>query len=1000
MDNKVKNSKFYNYFQTLQLLSESTDDALFLVEVKEGIVHLASDKFAKRYLLPLDENNQCRFSDYAGIIYERDLAPWLQNMEEIQRGECVTHDMVYRLVDNGGNLVWISCRGKVISDDEGKPDLMIGRISDTALSCKVDSVTGLFLSSELHANLKRAIEADKKGVLMILGVDRFKNINTKYGRGYGNYVLKRLAAHLENCVDMMLPVYRMDGDCFAVNFVDYTAEQAREAYHEIQNRMKENCTFSAGAVCYPIMEVRDTNALYDYAESALDRAKQNGRNHLEFFSAEDYEKQLSTIDLTEELRNSIKDDCKGFYLVYQPQVSVDGYEVVGAEALLRFRSPYRGVVPPDQFIGILEQSGMIVQVGNWILKEAIGQCAKWRRHNPNFRMSINLSYVQLEYKDLSQTIYDLLEQENLPGDAIVLELTESMQLQDYTKYNQLFYQWGKRGIQISMDDFGTGYSSLGYLKSLAIDEVKVDRCFISHIDMSAYNYRLLANILELARSSQIRVVCEGVETAEELQTLAELAPEELQGFYFSKPLDADVFAENYIFEHGEEERWKKSKSEQIEHRDKKALDLAEYKQILDQMEDVIYVMDEETHELYYMNYVAQRLTGAGENYVGRKCYEVIEGKKQPCDGCTSTNLQYKSFTTRQYYNEYLGSRMLIKEKYIDWNGRKAHLQIGMDMSVMDLAMKEMQDALAIEDALIKALAESGTNQSDGEVICGVLQKTGEFYQADRCYIFVHSADNQSWSNICEWCDKDVESQQMMLASVPEKMIAPWMENLEQDKEVIVKDVSCYKENKPALFDILDKHGIRRLMIVPMMREGRLFGFIGLDNPKAFPYDNRFLRKITPLLTRILAGNQMLDASRDLIADMTSMLRDSEILTALQQGMWMIELDENTGAKRMYVDRSMKNILGVEKTLTPEGYYEQWYRNIDEKYTDYINHAVTEMMETGRSVEVEYLWRHPEKGEVWVRCIGVAYQHENGIWKLKGCHCMTNDIIREKYVDKL
>ena len=115
---------------------------------------------------------------------------------------------------------------------------------------------------------------------------------------------------------------------------------------------------------------------------------------------------------------------------------------------------------------------MIVQVGNWILKEAIGQCAKWRRHNPNFRMSINLSYVQLEYKDLSQTIYDLLEQENLPGDAIVLELTESMQLQDYTKYNQLFYQWGKRGIQISMDDFGTGYSSLGYLKSLAIDEVR------------------------------------------------------------------------------------------------------------------------------------------------------------------------------------------------------------------------------------------------------------------------------------------------------------------------------------------------------------------------------------------------------------------------------------------------------------------------------------------------------------------------------------------------
>lgn len=189
---------------------------------------------------------------------------------------------------------------------------------------------------------------------------------------------------------------------------------------------------------------------------------------------------------------------------------------------------------------------MIVQVGKWVLKEAIAQCAKWRRYNPEFRMSINLSYIQLQQPDLSQYIYDLLEQEGIPGEAIILELTESMQLQDYTKYNQLFYQWGKRGIQISMDDFGTGYSSLSYLKSLAIDEIKIDRCFVSRINMSAYNYRLLRNILELARSAQIRVVCEGVETPEELQTLAELAPEVLQGFYFSKPIEEELF-ENSIF---------------------------------------------------------------------------------------------------------------------------------------------------------------------------------------------------------------------------------------------------------------------------------------------------------------------------------------------------------------------------------------------------------------------------------------------------------------------
>lgn len=872
MNSVEKRKRFEEYFQTLQLLNQSTDDYLYLVDIAGGSICFARDNIRERYALSLDGNLSCSFSDYASIIYERDLAPWLKNMDEIQRGECDTHDMDYRLVGKDGNFVWISCRGKVINDESGIPVWMIGRISDTALSGKVDYVTGLFLGSALHESIKKSIEAGKKGVLMVLGVDRFKNINTKYGRGYGNFVLKKLASHLESCVDMMYPIYRMDGDHFAVNFEDCTAEQVCEVYRGIQNKMTENCTFSAGAVCYPVMDIKDSYVLYDYAERSLDCAKHNGRNHLEFFEPEDYEKQLSAIDLTEELRKSVKNRCEGFYLVYQPQVSLDGYEVVGAEALLRYRSPYRGVVPPDQFIGILEQSGMIVKVGNWILKEAIGQCAKWRKHNPDFRMSINLSYVQLEYRELSQTIYDLLDQEGLPGDAIILELTESMQLQDYTKYNQMFYQWGKRGIQISMDDFGTGYSSLGYLKSLAIDEIKIDRCFVSHIDMSAYNYRLLSNILELARSSQIRVVCEGVETVEELRTLCELAPEELQGFYFSRPVESQVFADNYIFEHGEEARWQENKKDMADNVRSGYADEDEYRQLLNQMDEVIYVIDTETYELYYMNAAARRLTGAGEGYVGRKCYEVLGGCTEPCDGCTHEHQQYKTFSMRHYYNAHLGSRMLVKEKYISWNGHKANLQICMDMSVMDSSMKEMQEKLAIEDTLVEALLGVGSDQSDGETIRNVLRKTAEFHKADRCYIFVYSTENRSWSNICEWCENEVTSQQMMLASVPEKTVEPWMDALRQNKEIVIKDISCYRETEPELYEILAVQDIHRIMVVPMMTDGKLYGFIGVDNPKAFPYDNRFLRRIIPLLTRILSRNHMLDASKEMIADMISMLQ--------------------------------------------------------------------------------------------------------------------------------
>lgn len=988
-----KRAKFDDYFQTLQLLNESTDDYLFLCDIDEGTVRFAGNQIARRYPLPLDEEHKCSFAEYADIIYERDTAAWSKNMEEICKGESLVHDMIYRILDLNGNIVWISCRGKVLQAEDGRPSLMLGRISDTVLSGKVDYVTGLFLGSELQVRLKAALDAGKHGVLMVLGVDRFKNINTKYGRGYGNFILKRLAVHLESCVEMDFPVYRLDGDHFAVNFEGYTPEQVQKVYHEIQHKMTEDCTFSAGAVSYPIMGVKDTNLLYDYAERALDRAKQNGRNHLEFFSAEDYEKHLSAIDLTEELRKSVKNNCEGFYLVYQPQVSMNGYDVVGAEALLRFRSPYRGIVPPDQFIGILEQSGMIVQVGNWILDEAIKQCAVWRQYNPTFRMSINLSYVQLEYKDLSQVIYDLLEREKLPGDAIILELTESMQLQDYTKYNQLFYQWGKRGIQISMDDFGTGYSSLGYLKSLAIDEIKVDRCFVSHIDMSAYNYRLLSNILELAKSSQIRVVCEGVETLDELMALTELEPEEMQGFYFSKPLEADVFAENYILGHGEEERWKKSKKDSKDSKSQRLVDAAKYKKLLDQMEEVIYVIDTQTHGLYFMNSTAQRLTGAGENYVGRKCYQLLEGKNEPCENCMSEKLHHKSFTTRQYYNEYLGNHMLIKEKLINWNGHEARLQIGMDMSVLDTSMQQMQVELTIEDALISAILSDDEERSDGEMVRQVLQKIGDFYDADRCYIFVYSSENQAWSNICEWCDREILSRQLHLTSVPENHLKPWVLEMEQGNDIIVRDVSGYKERAPKLYELLKEEEIHRLMVTPMKKDGKLFGFVGVDNPKNFPYDQRFLQRITPLFVQLLSDNRIMDASKDMIADMTSMLRDSEILTALQQGMWSIEVDENTGENRMYVDRRMKELLGAEEDLTPEGYFHQWYDNIDPAYKEYVDHGVTQFMESGKIVELEYLWHHPTLGVVEVRCIGVVRSHKDGIWTIKGCHCMMGNIVK-------
>ena len=209
LDELFKGKKgFAECYQTLQLLSESTDDYLFLADLKEGKFYFASNDISKRYALRMDENNSCSINDWKDIVYGRDLNQWVNDMESICSGKSLIHDLEYRLVDRNSNLVWISCRGKAELDETGIPYVMVGRTSDTVLLGKTDSLTGLFNSTKLMEHLDEMLNSRKEGVLLVLGVDNFKNINTKYGRGHGNFILKRIAALLENSIDENIKIYR------------------------------------------------------------------------------------------------------------------------------------------------------------------------------------------------------------------------------------------------------------------------------------------------------------------------------------------------------------------------------------------------------------------------------------------------------------------------------------------------------------------------------------------------------------------------------------------------------------------------------------------------------------------------------------------------------------------------------------------------------------------------------------------------------------------------
>ena len=304
---------------------------------------------------------------------------------------------------------------------------------------------------------------------------------------------------------------------------------------------------SGGAVDFENVTGQKNGKLYQYAEYALDRAKQAGKNELEFFNEADYAKEIDAIALLEELEESVKNDCQGFSLVYQPQIKGGSYRLFGAEALLRYESPTRGRVMPMEFVPLLEESGLICEVGMWVLRTALSQCKAWQERLPDFHVSVNVSYVQLAQPDIMEQVLKTLEESGLGGDALTLEITESMQLDNLSYYNKVFEAWKKAGIEISLDDFGTGYSNFEYLKYLKVDEIKIDRCFVTGIQNSSYNYRLLCNMLDFAAGAQARVCCEGVEEREELQVLEELKPDLLQGYLFSKPCDVKQF-EQVFFE--------------------------------------------------------------------------------------------------------------------------------------------------------------------------------------------------------------------------------------------------------------------------------------------------------------------------------------------------------------------------------------------------------------------------------------------------------------------
>lgn len=536
------------------LLSESTDDYIFMWDMVQNVFRI-SDKIFDEYHLDRRVVNDLA-TYWPLIIKEEDREVWSRNIQEVLDGKTDYHNLEYRLINKENKNIWVSCRGKTETSEDGNSILMIGRISDIGKQNKFDNATGIRNREQFEVEAKRMIRDENftTGCMIVMDVDNFKNINERYGHSFGDTVLKRLATEIEQHLPKGCNLFRLDGDEFAFFLENQRLSYIQQIFENIKLSINLNfkveetqlyCSLSAGACLYP-QDGETYQDLSKHTESALEIAKINGKNQITFFSDDIHQRKIHIIEVQENLRNCVDHGFQEFEVFYQPQVDVLTRNVIGAEALLRWHSPTYGEVSPIEFIPLLEESNLIVEVGKWVFEEAAKQCKEWQKIEQDFTMSINVSYIQLKESTLKQYLKEGIEKLQLSPKSCVLELTENCWIPDLNMVNDGFKEIQDMGYDIAIDDFGTGYSSLNFLKELPVNIIKIDRSFIQGIAKDTYEYTFLECIIKLAHIIHLKVCVEGVETWEEFHVVKLAKPDFIQGYLFGKPMPAECFYTTYL----------------------------------------------------------------------------------------------------------------------------------------------------------------------------------------------------------------------------------------------------------------------------------------------------------------------------------------------------------------------------------------------------------------------------------------------------------------------